>query len=325
MDQNKLLQVKDLRISFPYKKEKLQVVRGVDLEVHQGEMIGILGESGSGKTVSSTAVLRLFQEADGVVDSGEILYKGRNLLSLSEREMNKIRGKEIAYIFQDPTASLNPYRRIGKQMMEAGRIHGIKITKEIIQQRMADVGLDQPKVIYNMYPFQLSGGQCQRIVIAMALLTEPQLIIADEPTNAIDASLRKKILSLLRDIGKKHGTAMMVITHDFDVVRFLCSRVVILYGGLIMEEGSIQEVLERPVHPYTRELLHCVNSLHDGESTLYCLEGKPPSPYEFENVCPFYDRCKEREGACREGIPPMVELGGRRARCIHVERDYKEG
>ncbi|AOT70416.1 ABC transporter ATP-binding protein [Geosporobacter ferrireducens] len=321
MDQNQLLQIKDLRISFPYSKEKLQVVRGVDLTVKQGEIIGILGESGSGKTVSSTAVLRLFQEVEGVVDSGEILYKGRDLLHLSEKEINQIRGKEIAYIFQDPTASLNPYRRIGKQLMEAGKTHGHKLTKEIIQKQMADVGLDQPKLIYNMYPFQLSGGQCQRIVIAMALLTQPELIIADEPTNAIDASLRKKILSLLKKINTDHGTAMMIITHDFDVVKFLCSRVVVLYGGLIMEEGSIEEVLEKPMHPYTRELLHCVNSLQDGESTLYCLEGKPPSPYEFEDLCPFYDRCKEREASCREGIPLMVELERRRkSRCIHCER-----
>ena len=322
MDQNKLLQIKDLRISFPYKKEKLQVVRGVDLAVNQGERIGILGESGSGKTVSSTAVLRLFEESGGTIDSGEILYKGEDLLRASEGEMNQIRGKEIAYIFQDPTASLNPYRKIGKQLMEAGKTHGLKLTKEIIEKRMGDVGLDQPRIIYNMYPFQLSGGQCQRIVIAMALLTEPDLIIADEPTNAIDASLRRKVLSLLKEISVNYGTAMMIITHDFDVVRFLCSKVMILYGGLIMEEGSIEDVLERPLHPYTKELLHCVSSLYDGESTLYCLEGKPPSPYEFENICPFYDRCKEREASCREGIPAMVEIGeGRRSRCIHCKRD----
>ncbi|MFT9497659.1 ABC transporter ATP-binding protein [Anaerosolibacter sp.] len=320
MENNKLLQVKNLKISFPYGKDRIQVVRGVDLEVGEGEIVGILGESGSGKTVSSTAVLGLISDGDGRMDEGEIWFKGGDLLKLPEHKLEGIRGKEIAYIFQDPVAALNPYRKVGNQIQEIIKVHRLEIKKEGILGIMEDIGLDNANLIYNMYPFQLSGGQCQRINIAMAMICKPQLIIADEPTSAIDASLRRKVLNLFKQINKKYGTAMMIITHDFDVARFLCDRVVIMYGGLVMEEGTVQEILENPIHPYTKELLKCVASLNEGEASLYSLEGMPPNPYELKKECPFCDRCKHSIDPCWEGIPPMVNLKEyRRARCVHAE------
>ncbi|MBB6215782.1 oligopeptide/dipeptide ABC transporter ATP-binding protein [Anaerosolibacter carboniphilus] len=321
MSNSKLLQIKDLKISFPYGKGRVQVVRDINLEVEAGEIVGILGESGSGKTVSSTAVLRL-SDGDGSVDDGEIWFCDMNLLNLSEHELEKIRGKEIAYIFQDTVAALNPYRKVGKQIQEITKVHGLDVEKEEILRVMKEIGLDNADLIYNMYPFQLSGGQCQRVNIAMAVVCRPKLIIADEPTSAIDASLRRKVLHLFKDINEKYGTAIMIITHDFDVAKFLCHRVVIMYGGLVMEEGRVQEVLENPIHPYTIELLKCVASLNEGEESLYSLEGMPPNPYQLGNQCPFYERCNDRIDLCRESIPPMVDLqGNRRARCVHAKSD----
>jgi peptide/nickel transport system ATP-binding protein len=320
MVDTKLLKIKDLKISFPYGKDRIQVVREIDFELHRGEIMGILGESGSGKTVSSTAILGLVSDGDGRIDDGEIWFGERNLLNLSERELEKIRGKEIAYIFQDAVASLNPYRRVGKQIQEIIKVHNLQVEKKEILRIMEEIGLDNANLIYNMYPFQLSGGQCQRINIAMAIMCKPQLIIADEPTSAIDASLRRKVLNLLKNINEKYGTAIMIITHDFDVARFLCDKVMIMYGGLAMEEGRVQDVLENPIHPYTVELLKCVASLNEGEESLYSLEGVPPNPYELRNECPFYDRCKDRIDLCGSGIPPMVNLEGKRkARCVHAE------
>ncbi|MDF2546405.1 MAG: hypothetical protein K0R93_1303 [Anaerosolibacter sp.] len=319
MEDRKLLQIKDLKISFAYGQNRIQVVREIDLDVYQGEIVGILGESGSGKTVSSTAILGLVSDGDGRIDGGEIRFKDQDLLKLPERALESIRGKEIAYIFQDPVASLNPYRKVGKQIQEAVKVHGIKVEKEEILKTMEEIGLADAKLIYDMYPFQLSGGQCQRLNIAMAVICKPKLMIADEPTSAIDASLRRKVLNIFRGINEKYGTAIMIITHDFDVARFLCHRVVIMYGGLVMEEGEVRDVLEKPMHPYTVELLKCVNSLNVGESSLYSLEGVPPNPYELKNECPFFERCKQRMDQCNQGIPPMVNgENNRRVRCIQA-------
>ena len=316
---NTLLKINDLRISFPIGKEKIQVVRGIDLEIKKGEIVGILGESGSGKTVSSTSILGLLKGEEGIIDSGEILFNGQDLLKLSEKDLCKIRGKEIAYIFQDPVGSLNPYKKVGKQLEEAVNTHGLRFSKTNLLEIMADTGVDNPELIYNMYPFQLSGGQCQRVVIAMALSCQPRLVIADEPTSAIDASLRKKVLTLLKSINEKYGTSIIIITHDFDVARFLCHKVTIMYGGLVMEVGGIHEVLKDPRHPYTMELLRCVNSLNNREESLYSLEGRPPNPYEFREECPFYARCKKKSEKCQEGIPKMSESEqGRKIRCVHI-------
>ncbi len=319
MSEDKLLRINDLKVSFGTGRSNLQVVRGVNLEVNKGEVVGILGESGSGKTVSANSIIGLINSGEGNIDSGEIFYKGTDLLKLKEKEMQMIRGKEISYIFQNPTESLSPYNRVGKQIEEAVKIHGIESSKDKIIEVMKDVGLDTAETIYNMYPFQLSGGQCQRIMIAIGIVCNPELLIADEPTSSIDASLRKKILSLLKSINKKYGTSIIIITHDFDVAEFLCDKITIMYGGLVMEQGSMKEVLDNPLHPYTQELIKCVSSLDNSEEVLYALEGRPPSPYEFKDECPFYERCKYRRDICTDAIPKMVTSNGRNVRCVQIE------
>jgi len=316
MSRTSLLKINNLAISFPYGKSQLQVVRGVDLEVIQGEVVGILGESGSGKTVTASSIIGLTKDEAGSIDSGEILFKGENIVAMSEQDLQRLRGKEIAYIFQDPVGSLNPYRKVGKQIDEALKIHHLPCSKQRVLQIMQDVGLDEAETIYNMFPSQLSGGQCQRILIASAIACKPDLLIADEPISAIDASLQKKVLELLKDISKKYGTAIIMITHDFAVVKYLCDRVVVMYGGLVMETGTVKDILKNPLHPYTLELLKCVDSLNNRDERLYTLEGRALSPSEYIGGCTFYTRCIYKTRNCENEVPQLLNRpGGRQVRC----------
>lgn len=316
MENNSALNIKDLKVSFRNNGGFLQVIRGVDIELNEGEILGILGESGSGKTVTASTILRLIEDDTYRIDSGSIVFNNKELIGLNDKEMRDIRGKKISYVFQDPTGALNPYKSIGKQLKEVLKVHGESFSKEKIIQGLKKVGIDNGEVIYNMYPWQLSGGLCQRVVIAMSTLCSPEIIIADEPTAAIDASLQKKVLDLFKDIHKKNNTSIIIITHDFDVVKYTCNKVVIMYGGLVMEEGETEEVLKSPKHPYTKELIKCVESLNKNEKELYSLDGKAPSPEEFKNQCPFYDRCKYRNDKCLEKIPDFKIVGNRKFRCV---------
>lgn len=319
MRETSLLKIDNLSISFPYGKSHLQVVRGVDLEVTQGEIVGILGESGSGKTVTATSIIGLTREDSGRIDSGQILFKGKNILAMTEKAIRKVRGKEISYIFQDPVGSLNPYRKAGKQIEEALKVHDLPCSKRRVLDLMQDVGLDKAETIYDMFPSQLSGGQCQRILIAAAIACQPDLLIADEPVSAIDASLQKKVLELLKAINKEYGTAVIIITHDFAVVEYICDRVVVMYGGLVMETGTVEEVLNTPYHPYTQELLKCVNSLSNNDERLYTLEGRSPGSSEYTRGCPFWTRCKKSTGACQREVPQLLKRAGdRQVRCFYA-------
>jgi len=318
--EDKLLDVRDLKVSFYSDKGSVQVVRGFDISMKKGEIVGILGESGSGKTVSSSSIIKLLDESLGRIDSGEAIFKGRDLLKLSEKDLKRIRGDEISYIFQNSSAALSPYKRIGKQLGEVLKTHGRVVSKEHILKTLEEVGLEDGERIYHMYPFQLSGGQNQRIMIAQCILCDPELLIADEPTSSIDASLQKTILELLKDISMRNKMSVIIITHDFGVARYLCDRLMVMYGGLVLEEGTIEEMLNSPLHPYTQELIRCARSLAEDDETMYTIEGAPPTPYQFRDECPFYSRCSLREGACREGIPQKIDLGGRRVRCIRYEK-----
>lgn len=316
MSNNTVLDIENLKVSFMNDNCFLQVLRGVDVRLQKGEILGILGESGSGKTVTASTVMRLINDGSCRIDSGTIMFDGKDILSLKEKEMRTIRGKRIAYIFQDASAALNPYKKIGKQLQEVLKVHGEGFSKERIIDGMKAVGIDNAQVIYNMYKSQLSGGLCQRVVIAMATMCSPEIIVADEPTTAIDASLQRKVLDLLRDINHNNGSSIIIITHDFDVVKYICRRVVVMYGGLVMEEGSTEEVLSNPLHPYTKELLTCVESLDANDEKLYSLQGKAPTPQEFGEQCPFYDRCKNSNDECVTAIPKLQVFGGRKVRCI---------
>lgn len=323
MSKTFLLKIDNLSISFPSGKSHLQVLRGVDLEVIQGEVVGILGESGSGKTVTASSIIGLTRDDAGRIDSGEILFKGKNIVAMSEKDLQRLRGKEIAYIFQDPVGSLNPYRKAGKQIEEALKVHHLPCSKQLVLQIMQDVGLDKAETIYDMFPSQLSGGQCQRILIASAIACKPDLLIADEPISAIDASLQKKVLALLTDINKKYGTAIIIITHDFAVVKYICDRVVVMYGGLVMETGTVRDVLDNPLHPYTRELLKCVNSLSNSAERLYTIEGRALGPSEYTAGCPFYTRCINRTKDCPNEVPQLLDRpGGRQVRCHNAGGEH---
>ena len=320
MDES-LLKINNLKISFPYSGKSIQVVRGVDIEVKCGEILGILGESGSGKTVTSTSVLGLTGENGGRIDSGSIYFCGKNLLSIKEKNLRNLIGEKVSYISQNPVDSLNPYRRVGGQIEEVRKIHKEKCTKKMVIDILKDVGLGDAEYIYDMYPMQLSGGQCQRVMIAMALINKSSLLIADEPTSSIDASMQTVVLDLLRNINEKYGVSIIIITHNFDVVRYLCSRVSIMYGGLVMEEGNVNDVLKNPLHPYTKELISCAKSLDNNDKKLYTLDGKTPGAEELKDECPFNRRCKSKCDACNHGIPQLKKIDGtRKARCIKLQQ-----
>lgn len=317
---NKLIEVTNLRVSFFHETGKLQVVRGFDMSLDKGEIIGILGESGSGKTVSATSILKL-EEDVSCIDSGEVIFKGERLLELSETELRKIRGNRISYIFQNASSALNPFKSIGKQLTEVLKNHKLPYSKEIILSTLKEVGIEAAEMVYDMYPFQLSGGQNQRIMIAQCVISKPDLLIADEPTSSIDASLRKIVLDLLKEINRKTNMSVIIITHDFDVAKYLCDRLVIMYGGLVVEEGSIDEIFDNPFHPYTKELIVCAGSLTRGDDIVYTLEGSPPTPFQFKDECPFANRCKVRLPECTLKIPPTLEIAGRKVRCIRYEKE----
>ena len=323
---SELLRIKNLGVSLGTEYNSVPIIRGFEISVNKGEIVGILGESGSGKTVSSRMIAGLFEKDESSLDSGEIYFKGKNLSDMDERELNSIRGREISYIFQNPSMSLNPYKKIGKQLVDFLKTHNIEHTMESLVESLGVVGISRPETVLEMFPFQLSGGQNQRIMICQSILANPDLLIADEPTSSIDAMLRKKILNLLMDINKKYGMAVILITHDFDVAKYICSKLVIMYGGLVVEHGKIERILQNPMHPYTDELIKCASSLDSGESRLYSLEGSPLVPSDFVDECPFYVRCKYRKPSCRDGIPDMIEMPEGSTRCpVWAERGCIDG
>lgn len=320
--QEYLIEIKDLKIAFRQSGSAVQVVRGVDLSLKQGEIVGILGESGCGKTVMATSLLRLEDEA-AIYDSGQIFFKGQELTDIPEIEYQKIRGNQIAYVFQNASIALNPYKKIGNQLMGVLKRHGLPQSKEKILDTLASVGISDADTVYDMYPFQLSGGQNQRIMIAQGIVCGPDLLIADEPTSSVDVSLRKVILDVLSEINQRTGMTVLLITHDFEVVGYICHRVVVMYGGLVMEEGSMDDVMNNPLHPYTKALIKCSQSLHESGAEIFTLAGAPPTPLEFKAVCPFGSRCAYKIEACVQAIPEMLMFENRKVRCVLYEGEFK--
>jgi len=322
LKQESLLQVQDLQISFSSGQDAVKVIRGFSLTVNRGEIVGVLGESGSGKTVSASMLLRLFSPEEASIDAGSVLFNGCDLGRASESDLQSIRGRDISFIFQDPTLALHPAKRIGRQLRETLKAHGLPSSREIIIAALAEVGISDPETIYTMYPFQLSGGQNQRVMICQGMLCRPQLLIADEPTSAVDASLRKHILDLLIRLNTRYHMSILLITHDFDVARYVCNRLVIMYGGLVVEEGLLEDIILAPLHPYTEGLIRCAASLDRNDSLLYSLEGTPITPHDFAPECPFAPRCGFRRPECTVEVPPLLSFssgssGTRTVRCLH--------
>ncbi len=303
-----IIEIKDLKVAF----DGVEVIRGVDFQIKKGEIHGILGESGSGKTVTAFSIAKLH---DNSTYSGEILFDSESILEMNENKLSTIRGYDITYIFQNPHEAFDPNKRLDKQLKEAMYIHGLQPDLNEIYSVLNSVGLNNPELIIKKYPYQLSGGECQRMMIGMSLLCEPQVIIADEPTSAIDASIKKQIVELLKDINQKYGTTIILISHDMDLVEDICNSMSIMYGGLVMEQGAVDKILDDPIHPYTKALIDCTNSLNDTSDRLVTLRGLPLSPDQYQDSCPFYERCLNRIDLCKEGIPKMMNYNYRNYRC----------
>jgi peptide/nickel transport system ATP-binding protein len=314
-----LLEVKHLKTDFKLKKGIIHAVNDVSFGVDKGEILAIVGESGSGKSVTSLSIMGLLQEPGRVVD-GEILYKGEDLLKKNEKELRKIRGDQISMIFQEPMTSLNPVYRVKEQIMESIMTH-MKLSKKEALARTVEmlrtVGIPSPEVRANDYPHQMSGGMRQRVMIAMALACNPELLIADEPTTALDVTIQAQILDLLYSLREKFHMAVLLITHDLGVVSEAADRVIVMYCGQIMEEADVKSLFAKPMHPYTLGLLHSIPQIDDESGKrLYMIKGMVPNPLHMPLGCPFSDRCDRCMDRCTREMPELKSVDGRKVRCF---------
>ena len=315
-----ILEVKDLQTAFLTSSGEVKAVRGVSFFVNKGESVGIVGESGSGKSVTSLSVMQLLV-GTGKIIGGSVKLNGRELVGLSPKEMRSIRGKEVAIIFQDPMTSLNPLIPVGEQVGEMLWSHDKSLSKAQREERVIDlfrmVRIPEPETRLKSFPHEFSGGMRQRVMIAMALACKPDLLIADEPTTALDVSIQDQILKLMRSIQKEMGMSIMFITHDLGVVAELCSRVLVMYGGLIMEEANIYDVFENPLHPYTMGLIASIPDINQDKSKkLQPIIGSPPDMIHPPEGCPFAPRCPYACRICLHQLPPVFSAGeGHKSRC----------
>lgn len=306
---NVLLRVKDLRIHFEMEKEVVEAVNGISFDLLKGETLGFVGETGAGKTTTALGIMRLIQSPPGRIVEGSIELEGEDLLAKSEAEMRKIRGNKISMIFQDPMTSLNPVLTVGDQIQEVVRLHN-DISDAEAAQRTIDmlemVGI--PGERYNEYPHQFSGGMKQRVVIAIALACNPELLIADEPTTALDVTIQAQVLDMMRALRDKIGTSMLMITHDLGVIAETCDKVAIVYAGQIVEFGTVWQIFDNPQHPYTRGLFDSLPTLDKDVHRLKPIEGLVPNPANLPTYCSFYERCGCRTEACMRGEPERIEV-----------------
>ena len=320
-----LLEVNGLRLSFRTQRGTVHAVNGASFQVRRGEVTGIVGESGSGKSVSVYALLGLLAR-NGTVEAGTALFDGRDLLSLGEKELRKLRGSEISMIFQDPMTALDPAFTIGSFLTEVLRSHEPSIRRRDAWQRsvqmLAGMGIRDPEDVMRRYPEALSGGMCQRVMIAAALLCGPQLLIADEPTTALDVTIQEEILSLLQHLKEDRGMSILFITHDFGVVARLCDRVAVMYGGFVMESGSVEQIYHDAAHPYTQALLRAIPRLEDGgQEPLSALEGDPIDLIRLPAGCVFAPRCPQCGESCLKARPVATDLGnGHSAACHRIRK-----
>jgi oligopeptide/dipeptide ABC transporter ATP-binding protein len=307
-----LLSIRDLHIGIRRKHGADEIVRGVNLDVDAGEKVGIVGESGSGKTLTMLAVLRLLASPPLSVLSGEVLLDGEDLATVDDRRMREVRGGDIAMVYQDPMSSLNPLMHVGRQIEETLRAHGTsrEAARERTREVLVQVGLDDPERVRMSYPHQLSGGMIQRVMIAMALSTSPRVLIADEPTTALDVTIQRQILELVTSLQADTGMAVLWVTHDLGVVASLVDRVVVMYAGRIVEMASTDHLFARPTHPYTKALLESLPGLGTAHrSPLHQIGGTPPDPTQLTAGCPFRFRCPYAIAKCSEEEPPLIERG----------------
>ena len=308
-DRKKILEVNGLKTSFFTDDGEVPAVDDIDFYIREGEVLGIVGESGCGKSVTSLSIMGLVPSPPGKIVGGEILFQNKDLTHLKEKEMREIRGNDIAMIFQEPMTSLNPLFTIGDQLREAVKIHKRDWSKKQINERAVEmmklVGLPRAEGLMKDYPHQLSGGMRQRVMIAMALLCDPKVLIADEPTTALDVTIQAQILKLIKNLNERLDTAVLLITHDLGVVAETCERVIVMYAGKVVEEGPVHTIFKDPQHPYTRGLLESVPDMRFKKERLYSIPGNVPKPGTIKTGCRFAARCEFAFDRCISESPPL--------------------
>jgi oligopeptide transport system ATP-binding protein len=323
-----LLSVKDLRVYFQSEDGTVKAVDGINFEVKRGETLGIVGESGSGKTVANLALMKLIPTPPGKIVSGSINFNGADILKLSPAELRDLRGKRIAMIFQDPMTSLNPFMRVSKQLMEVTRLHLGHSKAEARAhaiEMLEHVGIPDATDRVDSYPHEFSGGMRQRVMIAMALSCKPELLIADEPTTALDVTIQAQILELIKELKAETGTSVILITHDLGVVAGMTDHLIMMYAGKIFEQAPTRELFARPGNPYTRGLLRSVPDPTNDAEILYQIPGQPPDLARLPPGCPFAPRCERAEEICTREFPPFVELTAQhRSLCHFANEVYAE-
>jgi len=320
-----MLEINNLSVNFHTDSGVVHALDGVNLNIGKEETLAVLGESGCGKSVTALAIMRLIQTPPGDISSGEILFDGINLFSLSEAEMCKVRGNKMSMIFQEPMTSLNPVLRVGNQIAESFRLHQGKNEKEALENalKMLElVGIPDPEMRIKNYPHQMSGGMRQRVMIAMALSCNPQLLIADEPTTALDVTIQAQILSLMNELKRKTGTSIMLITHDMGVVAETAQHVVVMYAGRVVEQADVHSLFKNPQHPYTIGLMESMPSithLTQKNKRLKAIPGTVPNLLDLGEGCPFRNRCQKSDQMCSQELPELRDLGqNHKVRCFHV-------
>lgn len=326
MEQQKVLEVKNLKTHFFTKEGVSKAVDGVSFYLNKGETIGVVGESGCGKSMTSLSILNLIPSPPGKIVDGEILLHGKNIVGLSQEELRKIRGKKISMIFQEPMTSLNPVLTVGEQIAETIRLHE-KLPRKQAWDKAVEmlriVGIPSPEKRAKQEPYQLSGGMRQRVMIAMALACSPDVLIADEPTTALDVTIQAQILEILKDLQQKMGMSIIFITHDLGVVSEMCDKVAVMYAGQVIEEGVTEQLFEEPLHPYTRGLIDSLPKLYEEQDELQTIEGSVPSPYHYPEGCRYADRCPFAQELCRAAQPELIEMAeGRKVRCYQYSEKW---
>lgn len=330
MDENineVILEVKGLKTYFYTDGGKVKSVDDVSFEVKKGKTLGIVGESGCGKSITMLSIMRLIESPPGKIEAGEILYHGENLLTKKEDEMRKIRGNNIAMIFQEPMTSLNPVYTIGEQIMEAVRIHNPEMNKKAVRERAIEmlrlVNIPMAEKRVDEYPHQLSGGMRQRVMIAMALSCGPELLMCDEPTTALDVTIQAQILELINELKNKLGAAIIMVTHDLGVISEVADDVQVMYAGKVVEFSTVDDIFERPLHPYTSGLMSCIPKINEEVEELAVIKGMVPSFDDMPKGCAFSPRCGFAKKMCEDSMPPLYDIDGHKVRCFKYSEQWE--
>ena len=322
---NEFLEVKNLVVEYKSDGQIVHAVNGVNLKLGKGRTLGLVGETGAGKTTIAKSILRILPDVGCKIQGGEVYLNGKDLLKISEGDMRKIRGNNISMIFQDPMTALNPVQRVGDQIAEVVRLHNDTHSdpRKRAEEMLEIVGI--PAERYMEYPHQFSGGMKQRVVIAIALACNPDLLLADEPTTALDVTIQAQVLDLIKDLREKYNTAMLLITHDMGVVAQVCDEVAVIYAGTIVEYGTKEQIFDHPTHPYTIGLFGAIPDMNEDEEWLHPIDGLPPDPTNLPKGCPFAPRCHYATAECEKGpIAVYKTTDGHDCACCHIDAVVKE-